>query len=293
MDIIGFTMVRNAQLLDYPLQESLRSMLPICQKIIVNVCSSDDHTLQMVETIGSPKIAIIQSPWNIHLREGGALLAQETDRALAECQGDWGLYLQADEVIHEDDVDKIVTSAQKYLYNSQVEGLLFDYLHFYGGYNYYQKSRNWYKREVRMVRLGVGVQSHGDAQGFRIQGRKLRVVLSGARIFHYGWVRHPRVMGSKYKELDRLYHDDEWLLKTHPECYHHFDYGSPDNLEPYSGTHPQVMRERIASAPEWLGRYQARHEHDRLWIRALSWLERNILHFRIGEYRNYVLLKEE
>jgi glycosyltransferase involved in cell wall biosynthesis len=293
VDIVGFTMVRNAQLLDYPLTESICSMLPICQKVIVNVCSSDDHTLQLVQEINSPKIEIMHSPWNADSRQGGALLAQATNRALAKCRGDWGLYLQADEVIHEDDVDKIIDCAKKHLHNPGVEGLLFDYLHFYGGYNYYQKSRNWYRREVRMVRLGIGVHSYADAQGFRIQGRKLRVVLSGARIFHYGWVRHPKVMSSKYKELDRLYHDDEWMMKTHPEYYRYFDYGSPDNLELYQGTHPQVMQERIASAPEWLGQYQARHEHDRLWVRILSWLERKVLHFRIGEYRNYILLKGE
>ncbi len=293
MDIIGFTMVRNARLLDYPLEESVRSMLPICTEVVVNVCESEDDTLQIVQSIGDPKLVIIESPWDENLREGGRILSWETNRALTACEGDWGLYLQADEVLHEDDLEKIEDSANKHVNNPQIEGLLFDYIHFFGGYDFYQKSREWYRREVRVVRLGIGVQSFGDAQGFRLNGRKLHVALSGGRIFHYGWVRRPQVMGSKYRELDRLYHDDQWLSDTHPQDYQYFDYGQPDNLARFTGTHPRVMEKRIAEAPQWLGRGVARHEHDRLWVRALTWLEANILGFRIGEYRNYILHQEE
>jgi len=290
MDIVGFTMVRNAQLLDYPIVECICSMLPICSQVVVNVCESEDDTLQMVTSIAHPKVKIINGPWEEEMRQGGKLLARETNRALAECDGDWGLYLQADEVLHEDDLPIIESKALIHLHNKNIEGLLFDFTHFFGGYGYYQRSREWYRREVRVVRLGVGVSSYGDAQGFRLRGKKLRVAGSGGRVFHYGWVRKSEVMGKKYEELDKLYHDDRWLANTHPHHYHAFDYGRPDNLAVFSGTHPQVMAKRIAKTPKWLGRGETRHKHDRLWVRSLSWLERNVLGWRLGEYRNYELI---
>ena len=41
---------------------------------------------------------------------------------------------------------------QRYLMDKTVEGLLFKYLHFYGSYSYIGDSRQWYRREIRVIR---------------------------------------------------------------------------------------------------------------------------------------------
>ena len=175
----------------------------------------------------------------------------------------------------------------------EVEGLLFDYLHFWATYGHVQRARNWYRHEVRVVRGGIGARSWTDAQGFRIGNRKLRVVRSGARIFHYGWVRPPRLMNQKTIALATLYYGPEGAKKRHPDAGEPFDYGPLTHLEPFAGTHPGVMAQRIRDRDWELpdpGPQGMAHEHNRWWSRALGWVERNILRTRLGEYRNYELI---
>ena len=88
MKVTGFTIVRNGVKFDYPFIESIRSVLPLCDEMIVSVGNSEDDTLQRIKDIGDPKIRIIQTVWDDSLREGGRVLAVEKDArclpALAE-----------------------------------------------------------------------------------------------------------------------------------------------------------------------------------------------------------------
>ncbi|MEQ1678494.1 MAG: glycosyltransferase family 2 protein, partial [Chitinophagaceae bacterium] len=94
MKISGFTFVRNAVKFDYPVVESITSILPIVDEFIVSVGNSDDTTLQLIESINSPKIKIHHSIWDDSLKEGGRVLAVETDKALAQVSpdADWAFY---------------------------------------------------------------------------------------------------------------------------------------------------------------------------------------------------------
>ncbi len=104
MKISGFTIASNAIRFDYPVVESIKSILPIVDEFIVNVGPDEDGTLSLIESIGDPKIKIIRSQWNPNLDTGGYLFAQQTNIALFNCTGSWAFYLQADEVVHEDDL---------------------------------------------------------------------------------------------------------------------------------------------------------------------------------------------
>jgi glycosyltransferase involved in cell wall biosynthesis len=290
--ISGFSFCRNAVSLYYPIGEAIRSALPIVDEFVIAVGESDDDTVEVIRAIGDPKVRIIETSWDPKHFVHGAINAVQTNIALDACSGDWCLYLQADEVLHEADHAKILRTLERVHERPEVEGLLFDYLHFWGAYDRYQKARNWYRNEVRVVRNGIGVRSWKSAQGFRIDGRKLRVVRAdGARIFHYGWVRPPRLMKRKSIALDSLHHDRDWVERRHPEPQRPFDYGPLDHLARFTGTHPAVMRERIANQ-DWTlpppGPEGLAHEHNRLGTRVLGWIERNVLRTRLGEYRNYV-----
>jgi len=293
MTISGFAMARNAISLDYPLIESIRSLLPLCDEVIIAVGRSEDDTLERVRSIDDPKIRIIETVWDPAHFVHGAVNAVQTNIALDACRGDWCVYLQADEVLHEDDLPKIRSAMEESAGDARVEGLLFDYLHFWGSYETYQTAHHWYRHEVRAVRNGMGIRSWKSAQGFRRDGKKLHVRRSGARIFHYGWVRHPRLMKRKQIALDSVHHDAEWVRRRHPEPELLFDYGDLRTLARFRGTHPAVMRERIARK-EWIaplrGEGRMRHKHERPSVRVASWIENHILHARIGEYRNYILL---
>src|SRR2546421_5898524 len=87
--ISGFTFIRNGNALGYPFVPSIRSLLPLCDEIIVNVPRSTDGTLQSVQAIGDPKIRVIESDWDEQERVGDPILRRHTDLALEQCVGDW------------------------------------------------------------------------------------------------------------------------------------------------------------------------------------------------------------
>lgn len=132
MRISGFSFVRNAILLDYPVREAICSALPLCDEFIVAVGNSDDDTRELVKSINSPKLRILDTQWDNSLREGGIILSQQTNIAMKECSGDWLIYVQADEVFHEDDYDIIRLETARASAESDTDGLLFRYNHFYG-----------------------------------------------------------------------------------------------------------------------------------------------------------------
>jgi glycosyltransferase involved in cell wall biosynthesis len=287
MKISGFSFVRNGVKFDYPFLESITSLLPLCDELIIAVGKSDDDTLGRIRSLGSPKIRIIETVWDEKLRTGGRVLAEQTDIALNHTTGDWAFYLQADEVLHEADRPAIREAMVRYLDDPRVEGLLFDYRHFYGSYDYVGSSRQWYRREIRVVRNGIGARSWGDAQGFRIDGRKLRVKAIDAAVYHYGWVKPPEVQMAKQRSFHRLWHPDEWIRERLGESTS-FDYAEGSKLEKFTGSHPAAMHDRIRSA-DWKFEYDPSRVKVTFKGALLEWIE-STTGVRIGEYKNYELI---
>ncbi len=247
MKISGFSFVKNAVKLYYPVEESIRSILPICDEFIIAVGQGDDTTREVIEGIGDPKIRIIDTVWENVDTVRELILSNQTNVALKECTGDWCFYVQADEVVHEDDLPSIRNRCEALLDDRRVDGLLFDYLHFWGDYRHYHKSHGWYPREVRIVRNGIGVKSVRDAQGFRLgNGKKLTVANSGGRIFHYGWVRPPNLMQVKRKSFGSVYHGAEKIEKEFSSQPEDLDFGPMKRLAVFDKTHPSVMKNMIS-----------------------------------------------
>ena len=231
MKVSGFTFIRNAIKFDYPVVESIQSILSIVDEFIVVLGNSDDETESLIQSIQSPKIKIIHSVWDDSLRSGGRVLALETDKALAAVSkdSDWAFYIQADEVVHEKFHQQALDQMLLWKDNSAVQGLLFNYTHFYGSYEFIGDSRRWYRKEVRIVRPHIGVHSWKDAQGFRIDGRPLNVKEIGVSIYHYGWVKPPEFQQAKQSYFHKLWHDDDWM-KEHIPDVKEFDYSSIDSV---------------------------------------------------------------
>lgn len=291
MRVCGFTIIRNAIILDYPVVEAIRSILPACDSFVVAVGKSEDDTLGLIKGIGSDKITIIETEWDDSLRKGGSVLAAETDKALKAIPSgtDWCFYIQADEAMHERFIPVVREAMERYKDDPAVEGLLFNYEHFYGSFDFVGDSWKWYRREIRIIRYNPQVFSYRDAQGFRKKpNEKLQVRLIDAFIYHYGWVRDPRAMQRKQKAFSQLYHHDEWI-EEHFAKAEEFDYSEIDTLRPFTGTHPKVMEERI-------GRINWKFDHDpsrnKITFRErLKRLLSALVGYRVGEYRNYRLLK--
>ncbi len=286
MKVSAFTFIRNAIQYDYPIVESIKSILPLCDEYIVVVGNSTDDTLGLIERINSQKIKIIHSIWDDSLREGGRVLAIETDKALTEIakDSDWAFYLQGDEVVHEKDLENIKNAMLKWKDTPKVEGLLFDYIHFYGSYKYVGDTRRWYRHEIRVVRPNIGVFSYKDAQGFRIKpNKKLRVKKANAHIYHYGWVKSPQNQLAKIRSFHRLWYQNDIPSDAK------FSYEGIDSLALFEGTHPNIMEERVKNE-DWIFEHPLHVKNFKDFKeKFLDWFERNI-GYRIGEYKNYRLI---
>ncbi|RXK50899.1 glycosyltransferase family protein [Aquirufa rosea] len=291
MKIAGFTFIRNAIKNDYAILEAINSILPICEEMVVAVGQSEDDTLALIQSIASPKIRIVETVWDESQREGGRTFALETDKAYAAISPDtdWAFYIQGDECVHEDDLPIIKQCMEHYLSDEKVEGLLFNYRHFYGSYDFVAVSRRWYRREIRVVRFNSAVHSYKDAQGFRKDGRKMFVKHIPACIYHYGWVKPPQGLNNKVRNFTQFYHDDDWLAANVPPNYQ-FDYGNAERLTRFEGTHPQVMHDRIAQQ-NWPFQVDAKELRKRMsWRRKILQQIEDWTGKRIGEYRNYRII---
>ncbi|WP_162425844.1 glycosyltransferase family protein [Pontibacter pudoricolor] len=287
MKVSGFTFVRNAIRYDYPVVEAIKSILPVCDEVVVAVGNSEDDTLGLIRSIASPKIRIIETVWDDSLREGGRVLAEETNKAFAAISpdADWAFYIQGDEVVHEQYLPAIKKAMEQYKDVAKVDGLLFNYKHFYGSYDFVGESTRWYRREVRIVRNRKDVFSYHDAQGFRKgENVKLNVKLIDAFVYHYGWVKDPRAMQDKQKSFNRLYHTDEWVEKNIATA-DEFDYSGVDALGLFKGTHPAVMQDRI-NRINWQFDYDLSFRRFSLKDRIRLFVE-SLTGYRLWEYKNY------
>jgi len=312
-------MGKNALKLYYPMRPSVESILPLVDEFVVVLGDSDkdDRTRSEIEAIGSDKIRIVETVWDIEKFPRGMEHAHQTDLAKAHCSGDWLFYLQSDEVVHERDLETIRARCRELLDDREVEGLLFRYLHFWGDYEHVQDGHCWYRKEIRIVRNLPEIHSWESAQSFRKipefdglsyrqqEGTyKLKVAEVEAEIFHYGWVRPPRVMQDKIKAFRTNHRGKEKVEEQ--EAAHHFDrsfdYGNISRCTRYQGTHPAVMK-------SWMDRFDWKDQlrfsgpvrsmnpipskHDLPKYRLITSIEKWILGGRrLGEFKNYILLKK-
>ena len=286
MFVSGFSFIRNAIKFDYPIVESILSILPVCDEFIVAVGKSEDETEQLIRSIDSPKIKIIKTIWDDSLREGGRVLAEETNKAKKAIskRADWAFYIQGDEVIHEKYLPVIHDSMLKYKDDKNVDGLLFHYAHFYGSYDFIGDSRDWYRKEIRIIRNYDSIYSYRDAQGFRNNGKKLNVKPVNAWVYHYGWVKPPAIQQAKQESFNKLWHTDQWMEKK-IEKIDKFDYSGIDSLSKFTGAHPKSMQNRIKKL-NWTFSFDPTKKKLSLKKRLLKIIE-NITGWRVGEYKNY------
>lgn len=286
MKVSGFTIARNVLKFDYPILEAIQSILPCVDEMIVAVGNSEDETLRHIKSINSPKIKIIETIWDDSQRIGGKVLALETDKALRACSpdSDWCFYIQADEVLHEKYIPLVMKAMEENLDRKEVEGLVFAYTHFYGSYEYVGDSRTWYRSEIRIIRNIPGMSSYKDAQGFRLNNRKIMAASSGATMYHYGWVRSPYHQQEKQKSFQKLWHDDEWVSANVSEASE-YDYGQIDSLTKFEGTHPAVMKERLQRM-NWEFKFDLTKKRFKIKDLLLYWIEKISGH-RLFEYKNF------
>jgi hypothetical protein len=298
MKISGFSYVRNGFDYGVPFIEAIQSALPICDEFIIAVGDSTDGTREAIVNLNSDKIKIIDTIWDSNLKTGGQIFAQQTNIALDQITGDWAFHIQADEVIHENQISNIKKAIEKYDSDHQVDGFILPFLHFWGGYNYYRNTRRVHNFEVRVFRNNLGARSYRDSQGFRKyksiegyqngkdNGEKLRVKLVEATVYHYNGVRPPVSFRKKAQMFGEQYQDKEAVEKQLTKT--NYNWNNVDRVVLFTGTHPCYMQEKV-NHQNWEYTFDKSKAKWKLKDRFIQPIE-DIIGFKIGEYKNYNLI---
>lgn len=293
IDVSGFTFIKGGIDQGHPFVAAIESIAPLCDEVVINVgfdhpkLADDDGTYQLIkETFSDPKFVIIKSWWDPSATSGGLILSQQTNIALAKCRGRFCQYIQGDEAIHQDDYQTIRDDISRLEENSDADGLVFQYTHFYSDPSVVKHTRNTYRREVRIIRNHRSIVSWRDAQGFRFEnGSKINCLMSNARIYHYGWARSEQVMDKKNKNFAKLYHGSDHREQD-------FRYNHIWGLKAFEGTHPRPMGkwvEKNRNATNVLS-LPLQFEWKNIGLAISDWFEKLTGH-RLGEYKNYIIVK--
>jgi hypothetical protein len=237
MKVSAFTFIKNGVILGYPFLQSIKSVLPIVDEFIVNVGKSEDNTLDLIKSISSSKIRIIESTWNNEMKDRGYVYGQQKMVAQFNCTGDWAFYIEGDEVYHEEELEKIKNSMLENVDDENVEALVFNFHHFYGNQNTVLNSPGWYRSEARIIKNSI--RSYAPDGLFWLvldsnkKGRYPRAKHTGASCYHYGWVRSEDQMNLKSSKVQKYWGASPTKI----------DYSQMDKsiIQNFCGSHPKVI----------------------------------------------------
>jgi|TARA_B110000093_G_scaffold174875_1_gene208607 hypothetical protein len=284
MKVSAFTFIKNGQLLGYPFIQSIKSILPIVDEFIINVGLGEDNTLDEIEKINDPKIRIIQSHWNNNMKDRGFVYGQQKMVAQYNCTGDWAFYIEGDEIYHENDLDRIYMSMKEHLNNSDVEALVFDFYHFYGNGNSYLDSPGWYRAEARIIKNSLRTYAPDGLFWLVLDsnknGRYPKAKHTGAKCYHYGWVRSEHQMNLKSEKVQKYWGGNAKKI----------DYSKMDQsiIREYKGTHPIIIQnwlpndiELFKADPSYKLTNKQKKHRIMIFFESLFGLELSKKHFKL------------
>lgn len=191
---------------DYCVEESILSIAPICDEICVSAGWSSDGTVELLETINKKidsKMTINVTKW-VYDRP---VLARKKNEAIAGLKTDWILFLDADEIMHEDQLETIkelTKLTSNNCYNFQMN-------HYYGLPHWKMNADSgWYQQFNRLHQRKMNLYFKDD--GFCVDTltqNNMSVPTSGVKtnviVHHYGHMRDAKAMAMKTSRIEGYY----------------------------------------------------------------------------------------
>ncbi len=218
MKITGITLLRNAVKLGYPFELAIRSMYALCDEVVVLVDpTSEDETMARVRELMDPQrfpgffpetFAIVESRWDMtnHRGHTNCEISMQTAKALEHATGDWVLSIQADEVLHEAEIEplrKVIEIANA----NGITGIELQRLYFYGSLE--KVREDWTLWLLRLFKRGCWKPDVDGAMRFDPIGSQVRMRTEAARMFHYSRIGDPQQIADRVRNLDRFFHAPE------------------------------------------------------------------------------------
>jgi glycosyltransferase involved in cell wall biosynthesis len=108
--ISGYTTTLDCVRQGYPFEECIESMLGFCDQVVIVDGGSSDGTwerLQAMERADAARIVVVQHPLDMSDPRHALFDGQQKARARSLCTGDLCWQMDCDEVVHEEDFEKI------------------------------------------------------------------------------------------------------------------------------------------------------------------------------------------
>lgn len=243
MTLGGNVCIRNGFALDYCWREAVKSLLPICDEVVICDIESTDGTREWIDAWAAkePKINVVSHPWTDPVRDN-QWWPEIVNYARQHLKTDWFIQLDADEILFEEDYELVKDAAK----NQRV---------------CYCRRLNFWSDPQHLIPEGVCCGS----KVLRIAGTKMpipsdypyepanetcaRAVESQIRIGHYGFLRHRAQFFTKAKVVHKI-----WSGELDPRLASAENFkgkwstmpgvtGWEDRLVAYSGTHPKIIHD--------------------------------------------------
>lgn len=239
--ISGYTVTRDCLSNDYCIEEAIRSMLPVCEEVIVSDMASKDGTRELVEALAKEtgKIKLIDYPRKDDLKCEKDFLVKWANSAREKCRHKYQLYIEADEVLDPVGSNELLIGEKRNM------AFWFQRLNFWKDTQHLAPAGHVCSNKV--IRSGpqsmwmpmdcMGLHPR-DKEFTKYEGR------SGMRIFHYGFLRKQEHFFRKAKFFLPAYCGsyDPRLEKAEQQnkpWWSYFDFdGKP--LVDFNGKHPKI-----------------------------------------------------
>lgn len=259
--LAGCLIIKNGTKFDYPFQQAIESVLPICDEFVVVEGVGEDDTYERLLAMREKdqKIQVVRSKMERKVSE----LSRATDLSISLTKCDYYLQIQGDEGINEFSCRRI---------RSVVDRGGFDILqtrifHFWSSFDTVYIPKVFYDYVWRVARRSLFPQLHsiGDAMNLgplSLPGlRTLALPETEAYWLHYGFVRNPKQMVEKCYEFFPWWSQDPEKWEEHgmdpylararqnkkvvwTEKHH------PRQLTPFRGVHPKSYESWISKRRE-------------------------------------------
>lgn len=242
--LVGVTLVANGLELGYPFEICIQNMLNCCDHVFVNTdINNRDNTLwqlQWLSKVNNNRLTILETEWQWGVTQGKDL-AYRANQCLKEALKTGAtsvLYLQADEIVHPEEINKLKENNAAFLYNIALQRLYFwkDLAHI---------NRTWTMPIPRLCLLTPALQVVGDGMSMQVDhkaGVYLHVSTNIANIYHYSRTGNSFLIAKRLNKLDSLFHNpDEYeeLIDYTWGINNNFESGADTSeIEPIDIVHP-------------------------------------------------------
>lgn len=158
--ISGYTHILNPDSHGFPFIESITSMLGFCDEVIVVDGGSTDGSLEKISAIGDERIKIYNRGWD--WKEPG-MDGMQKAYGRAMCTGDFLWQQDADEVVHEEDYEKIKNLVK--IFPRDTDLLHLPIIELWGGGDLFRTDRHSWKWRISRNNFRI---THGINKDARI-----------------------------------------------------------------------------------------------------------------------------